>query len=413
MTTAFLHPFAKPAAAESEFVRIVRGEGATVWDSDGKSYVDGLASLWYCNIGHGREEVVEAVATQMRSIAAFHTFDRFTNEPAEALAATLAELAPFDNGRVFFTSSGSEAVESAIKLARLAHVQAGEPERTIIIGRVPSYHGVTTGALAVTGLPLNQAGFGPLLGDVVQVPAHDLDAVAAVMEANPGRVAAVLAEPVIGAGGVYPPHDGELEGLRRLCDSSGALLVFDEVICGFGRLGSWFGAEHYGVRPDMVTFAKAVTSGYIPLGGVLVSRRVLDPLESDPTFVLRHGHTYSGHPTACAAGLAALAVTRDEGLVDRAPKVGHRLSNGLRELVDSGAVDSVRGAGAVWAAELHSSSRDGAHQSALAVRDRLLDQGVIARPLGTTAIAFCPPLVVSDEQIDRCVEALASAVKER
>nr|MBA3303959.1 aspartate aminotransferase family protein [Acidimicrobiia bacterium] len=382
--TAFLHPFAKPAAPATDFVPIVRGEGARVWDADGKEYVDGLASLWYCNIGHGREEMVEAVTGQMRSIAAFHTFDRFTNEPAEALAATLADLAPFGGARVFFTSSGSEAVESAIKLARLSFALAGQTERTIIIGRVPSYHGVTTGALAVTGLPLNQAGFGPLLADVVQVPAHDLEAVSGVMEANPGRVAAVLAEPVIGAGGVYPPHPGELEGLRRLCDASGALLVLDEVICAFGRLGSWTGADHYGVRPDLVTFAKAVTSGYVPLGGVLVSRAVLDPLESEPDYVLRHGHTYSGHPTACAAGLAALRITRDEGLLDRAPKVGHRLSTGLRELAEAGAIDSVRGAGAVWAAELN----EGA--SALVVRDRLLERGVIARPLGTSAVAFCP-----------------------
>jgi len=399
-----LHPFARPAADAATFVTIVDGEGAVVRDADGREYVDGLASLWYCNVGHGRREIVEAVTAQMTRLAAYHTFDRFTNEPAEALATTLAGLAPFPRARVFFTTSGSEAVETAIKLARLRHALAGEPDRTLVVGRTPSYHGVTTGALAVTGLPDNHAGFGPLLGDVVRVPAHDLDAVEAVMAGHPGRVAAVLAEPVIGAGGVHPPAPGELEGLRRLCDEHGALLVFDEVICAFGRLGAWFGADRFGVTPDLVTFAKAVTSGYVPLGGVLLSRAVTDVLEADPDVVLRHGHTYSGHPTACAAALASLAVTRDEGLLDRAAKVGTRLAAGLDDLLRAGALAEVRGDGAVWAAGLPPG------RSAPAVRDAMLERGVLARPLGASTIAFCPPLVVTDAQLDRCVEALAAAL---
>jgi adenosylmethionine-8-amino-7-oxononanoate aminotransferase len=252
-------------------------------------------------------------------------------------------------------------------------------------------------------LPPNQEGYGPLLGDVVQVPAHDLDALAAALAAHEGRVAAVIAEPVIGAGGVEPPVAGELEGMRRLCDESGALLVFDEVICAFGRLGTFFGAEHYGVVPDLITFAKAVTSGYIPCGGVLLSRRVLDPLESDPAYLLRHGHTYSGHPTACVAGLAALGITDREGLVDNAPKIGARLSAGLRELLDEGRIAEVRGDGAVWAAGLHG-------DDATEVRDRMLAAGVIPRPIGTKTLAFCPPLVATDAQLDRCVEALASSL---
>jgi putrescine aminotransferase len=403
MPSAFLHPFARPAAEPASFITIVRGEGALVWDDAGKEYVDALASLWYCNVGHGRDDIADAVGDQQRRLGAFHTFDRFTNEPVERLSEGLRERAPFPDARVFYTSSGSEAVESAIKLARLAHWQAGDKERTVVIGRVPSYHGVTTGALAVTGLPLNQEGYGPLLGDVVQVPAHDLEAVAAAMAAHEGRVAAVVAEPVIGAGGVEPPVPGELEGLRRLCDEAGALLVFDEVICAFGRLGTWFGAERFGVVPDLVTFAKGVTSGYVPLGGVLLSRRALEPLEADPTVVLRHGHTYSGHPTACVAALTALAITEREGLLDRAPKIGARLSAGLRELHDEGRIAEVRGDGAVWAAGLHG-------DDAVEVRDRMLAEGVIPRPIGTKTLAFCPPLVVTDEQLDRCVEALAAAL---
>jgi adenosylmethionine-8-amino-7-oxononanoate aminotransferase len=403
MPSAFLHPFARPAAEPASFITIVRGEGALVWDDAGNEYVDALASLWYCNVGHGRDEIADAVADQQRRLGAFHTFDRFTNEPVERLSEVLRERAPFPDARVFYTSSGSEAVESAIKLARLAHWQAGDRERTVVIGRVPSYHGVTTGALALTGLPLNQEGYGPLLGDVVQVPAHDLDAVASAMAEHEGRVAAVVAEPVIGAGGVEPPAPGELEGLRRLCDEAGALLVFDEVICAFGRLGTWFGAERFGVVPDLITFAKGVTSGYVPLGGVLLSRRVVDPLEADPTVVLRHGHTYSGHPTACVAGLTALAITEREGLLDRAPKIGARLSAGLRELHDEGRIAEVRGDGAVWAAGLHG-------DDAVEVRDRMLAEGVIPRPVGTRTLAFCPPLVATDEQVDRCIEALAKSL---
>jgi adenosylmethionine-8-amino-7-oxononanoate aminotransferase len=400
MRSPFLHPFAKPAADAAAFTTIVRGDGALVWDDGGREYVDAMAGLWYCNIGHGRTEVADAVRAQMGELATFHTFDRFTNRPVEALAARLRELAPFPEARTFLTTSGSEAVETAIKLARLTHWLAGERERTLVISRAPSYHGVTTGALAVTGIPLNQEGYGPLLGGVIQVPAHDLDAMARTFAEHPGEVAAVLAEPVIGAGGVLPPEPGELEGLRRLCDDHGALLVLDEVISGFGRLGRWFGAERFGVRPDLVTFAKAVTSGYLPLGGVLVSRRVLDALESDPDLMLRHGHTYSGHPTACVAALTALAITEREGLLEQALKVGDRLSRGLRQLP----VAEVRGDGAVWAVGLPEGT------AALDVRERMMTAGVIARPLGTSTIAFCPPLVITDDQIDRCVDALAGAL---
>jgi adenosylmethionine-8-amino-7-oxononanoate aminotransferase len=191
--------------------------------------------------------------------------------------------------------------------------------------------------------------------------------------------------------------------MRRLCDEAGALLVFDEVICAFGRLGTWFGAERFGVVPDLVTFAKGVTSGYVPLGGVLLSRRVLDVLEADPALTLRHGHTYSGHPTACVAALTNLSIIEREGLVDRAPKIGARLSAGLRELLDEGRIAEVRGDGAVWGVGLHG-------DDAVEVRDRMLAEGVIPRPIGTKTLAFCPPLVVTDEQLDRCVEALAAAL---
>ncbi|MPZ88430.1 MAG: aminotransferase class III-fold pyridoxal phosphate-dependent enzyme [Nitriliruptorales bacterium] len=401
---ALLHPFARPAA--TDFIRIVAGEGAQVVDDQGNRYIDALASLWYCNIGHGQAEVAEAVAEQMARLACFHTFERFTNGPADALCERLAALAPMEGARVFLTSSGSEAVDTAMKLARLAHAVAGRPERTLMVSRRPSYHGVTYGGTALTGLPPNQEHFGPLPGQVVQVGKDDLDGMAALFAERGHEIAAVIAEPVIGAGGVYPPAPGYLRGLRRLCDEYGAWLILDEVICGFGRLGRWWGAEHYEIRPDLVTFAKGVTSGYVPLAGVLVGRPVREPLEADPALVLRHGHTYSGHPTACAAALTVLRITEREGLLDRAVGVGQRLAAGLDQIAKDGLVAEVRGDGAVWAVGLHP-DRD-----ALAVRDAMLARGVIARPIGVSAIAFCPPLMIQDHEIDRCLDALAGALAE-
>jgi putrescine---pyruvate transaminase len=400
--TAFLHPFTRPTA--DEFLCIIRGAGARVWDDEGRDYVDAMASLWYCAVGHGRREISDAVADQLARIAAYHAFERFTNEPTEALCARLAADAPFADARVFLTSSGSEAVDTAIKVARLRHHLAGQPERTVLISRQPSYHGVTYGGVSLTGLPLNQAGFGPLLPDVVQVPRGDLVAARAAFDANPGRVAAVVAEPVIGAGGVHPPEPGELEGLRRLCDEHGALLILDEVITGFGRLGHWWGANRFGVRPDLVTFAKGVTSGYQPLGGVLIAPHVLAPFDAHPDTVLRTGHTYSGHPTASAAALANISILEDEGLLSRALAVGARLSSGLRTLEDHDRIVEVRGDGAVWAVGL------GDGIDAPTVREAMLATGVIARPIGSSTIAFAPPLVITDEELDRVLESLAQAL---
>jgi len=402
---SFLHSYARPAAGAEAFIAIVSGQGAEVVDDAGNRYVDALASLWYCAVGHGRDEIVDAVTIQMRKLEAFHTFDRFTNEPAEAVADTLRRLAPMPEARVFFTCSGSEAVDSALKLARLAHHAAGEPARTLVISRRPSYHGVTFGGMTATGLPANQEGFGPLVGDMVQVPYDDLESLDAVLAENPGRLAAIIAEPVVGAGGVYPPTDGYLAALRERCDRHGGLLVADEVICGFGRLGQWWGMQHYRVVPDLVTFAKGVTSGYQPLGGVLVGPEVRRRLEADTALVLRHGHTYSAHPTACAAAVANLAILERERLWERAEPIGQRLAQGLRGVVDGDAALGVRGQGGVWAIAL------GQGVGAVDVREELLLRGVIARPIGADTVAFCPPLVISDHQIDQCVEATAEAVR--
>ena len=403
MPSAFLHPFAKPT--RESFIRIVRGEGALLWDADGNELIDGMASLWYCAVGHGRGEIADAVAAQMRTLEAYSCFDPFTNGPADELAEVLHGIAPMDDSRVFFCCSGSEAVDSAMKLARMAHVQAGQPQRKLIISRVRGYHGTAYGGTSAQGIAPNRENFGPYVGDVVQVPADDVESLASLMAQYSDTLAAVLLEPVQGAGGIYPPADGYLESVRRLCDQHGAYLIFDEVISGYGRLGHWFAAHRFGMRPDLVTFAKAVTSGYQPLGGVFVGPAPRAALEADPDFFLRHGFTYSGHASACAAGLANLAIIRREGLVERAHHVGARLRDGLQALASDGVIDHTRGDGAMWAAGLHP------HQNSTALRDAMLRSGVITRAINADTLTFCPPLVITDEQIDRIIDTLAEAAR--
>ena len=402
MIPKLLHPFAVPS--REDYVTLVRGEGAVVWDDQGTEYIDGLASLWYVNVGHGRREIAAAVSAQMAKLATFHTFEKFANEPSERLASMIAERCGLDGARVFLANSGSEAIDSAMKLARVAQVQAGRPDKTVIVSRDRGYHGVNYGGVSAQGLPLNKQGWGSLLPEVVQVPAEDIEAMATLFAQRGPEIAAVLTEPVQGAGGVYPPPEGYLQGLRKLCDQHDAYLIVDEVICGFGRLGAWFGSTYYDVRPDLMTFAKGVTSGYLPVGGVVVGPKVRQSLESDDTFMLRHGYTYSGHPTTCAAGIANLDLLESEGLLDRATHVGLRLGEGLRSLASDGVVDEVRGAGAVYAAKVPEG------RTATAVRDDMLAQGVIVRPI-VDSIAFCPPLVITDDQIDRMVDALADCLK--
>jgi len=401
MTGPLLHAFAKPS--KTDFISIVRGKGSLLWDANGRQYIDAIGSLWYCQVGHGRTEIAEAVAAQISTLETYSTFDPFTNQKADELAAKLQSISALPNSRVFLCGSGSEAVDTAMKLARVAQGQAGHPERTIIISRMRGYHGTNYGGTSAQGLPLNKQGFGQLLPEVVQVDSDNLEDLAKFMSDNSKKIAAVIVEPLQGAGGVWPPPPGYLEGARKLCDQHGAFLIFDEVISGFGRMGTWFAADHYGVIPDMLCFAKGVTSGYQPLGGVYVGAAVREALESDPNFFLRHGYTYSGHSSVCAAALANLAIIEREGLVERAKHVGARLSKGLGALATDGTIDHVRGDGAVWAAGLKPD------QNSVTIRDRMIELGVIARAINTDTVAFCPPLVVTDEELDTMIDTFANA----
>ena len=403
-----LHPFAAPAKQAEDFLEIVRGEGCRVWDVYGKSYLDGTASLWYCAAGHGRQEIADAVAAQMAKLEAFHTFARFTNAAQDELVGLLLELEPIPDARVFLTCGGSEAIDSALKLARAGHKAAGDGGRTVVLSRHYAYHGVMLGGTSAGGLPANRDPFGTLLPDFFQV---DRDSVDAMREAaayhGPERIAAIVAEPVIGAGGVFPPPDGYLAGLREVCDESGALLIFDEVITGFGRLGSWFGTHHYGVTPDMVTFAKAITSGYLPLGGVVVGPKLRGWLEADPGYMLAHGGTYGGHPTCCAAGIANLRLMQAEDMPARSAAAGRRLRAGLEGLLGHSGVAEVRGEGLMQAIGLEPPVAAGAMSEALLAR------GVIGRALPyANSLAFSPPLIISDDEVDELVAASAAVLDE-
>ena len=396
-----LHAFAPPAKAEADFVNIVRGEGSLLWDDAGNEYVDGLASLWYCQVGHGRTEIVDAVAEQMRRLEAYNIFDPFTNEPAARAAAMIVERSPHPDGRVFLGCSGSEAVDTVLKMVRQFHQLAGDAERQVVVRRTHGYHGTNFGGTSAQGIAPNREGWGDLVPHFEEVPNDDLEAAATLFADRGDRIAAVISEPIQGAGGVHLPPDGYLEGLRRLCDDHGALLVFDEVISGFGRTGQWFGAQHFGVTPDLITFAKGVTSGYLPLSGVIASRRVCEAFE-EPGFVFRTGYTYSGHPASCTAGIANLELMEAEDLVERANHVGERIRSGLEALQADGLIESWRGTGAVYAAEL---GRD-----SIPIRNEMMANGVIVRPIGT-CLAICPPMVITDDEVGRVLDTMAEALR--
>ncbi|MBV9536453.1 MAG: aspartate aminotransferase family protein, partial [Solirubrobacterales bacterium] len=381
-----------------------------VWDRDGRRYLDATASLWYANVGHGRREIAEAAVAQLERLEAYSTFGDFANEPALELAATLADLAPMP-ARVFLVSGGGDAIDTAAKLARQYWSQVGEPDRTILISRTAGYHGTHGYGTALAGIPANREGFGPQV-DTIQVPHDSIEAMHVEMErADPSRIAAVFVEPVIGAGGVYPPMPGYLEGLSELCRQTGVLLVVDAVICGFGRLGTWFGIERWQADPAMIVFAKGVTSGYLPLGGVIVCERVAEPFWTTPGGpVLRHGPTYSGHPTCCAAALANLALLGRERLVERGRDLEGALLDALAPLREHDAVAEVRGGtGMMAAVELRSDVLDTQAGAIAKVTGAAREAGVIVRPLGR-AVAVSPPLTATPEHFQLIAQALDHAL---
>lgn len=411
MATRFWHPFAEMGSvAEAECV-IERGEDVWVYDQQGNRLLDATASLWYANIGHGRREIAEAVAAQMGKIEAYSTFGDFATPPTLQLAERLCSLAPVDDARLFLVSGGGDAIDTAAKLARRYWSLLGCPERTVLISRSSSYHGAHGYGTSIGGIAANREGFGELVGGTVQIPHDSSEALAAkIDELGAERIAAFFLEPVIGVGGVIPPLKGYIEQIAAICRERSVLLVIDSVICGFGRLGSWFGIERWGVRPDLICFAKGVTSGYLPLGGVMISGELAAPFWQPGAPAFRHGPTYAGHAACCAAALANLDILQGEGLISRGAELEADLLGALQPLQESPAVQEVRGGVGMLAAvqlsdHIMQAQPDAIAQLLASTRAR----GVIVRALAG-AVAISPPLTATVEHFQLIAQALAGAI---
>ncbi len=411
---AMWNPFANMAAVGAGAVQIVRGEGATVYDSTGRPYLDAIASLWYCNVGHGRAELAEAAAAQMRELAAYQTYEVFSNPPAEALAARVAELAPIAGARVFFTpGGGSDAVDTAAKLSRAFWRVVGQPSKQVIIGRSHAYHGVNAYGTSLGGIAVNAEQFGPLVPLVEHVPWDDAAALAKMIDqVGADRVGAFICEPVVGAGGVYFPPPGYLAEVQQICRDADILFIADEVITGFGRTGAWFGSHRYGIEPDMMTVAKGLTSGYLPLGAVIAGGRVAEPFwRAGSAEIFRHGYTYSGHPAACAVGLANLDILEREQLVRRVAELEPEFAAALAPLAEHVLVSEVRtGAGLLAAIEFAAAARHADPGLGARVVAEARARGVITRLLRGVALQVSPPFVISTAELRQLAEVLTAAL---
>lgn len=402
----FWHPFADMAAVDGHELVIVRGDGVHVWDADGRRYLDGAASLWYCNVGHGRREIVDAVAAQMGQLEAYHVFGDVANLPALALAERLAALAPTPGSKVFLTSGGADSIDTAVKLARLWHAAHGEPGRTHVISREHAYHGTHGIATSILGMPYRE-GFGELVADTSRVAWDDAAALEAeILRVGSERVAAFVFEPVIGAGGVLPPPAGYLDAALDVCRRHGVLTIADAVIGGFGRIGDWLAVERLGLEPDMIVFAKGVTSGYLPLGGVIASARVAEPFWAERGRPFSHGATYSGHPACCAAALANLDLLERDGLVHRALEVEGSFHAALRVLEAHPLVREVRGGvGLMAAVALDPEAVDDLGAAASQLWAGARRAGLLTRWLWD-GVAIAPPLIVEDSHVAEAVRML-------
>ena len=438
-----LHPFtdAKALAAKGTRV-IVRGDGITVWDSDGRALLDAMSGLWCVNVGYGRRELIDAATRQMETLPFYNSFFQTTTPPAIELAEALVAVSPPQFRRVFFAGSGSEGNDTVVRLVRRYWDLVGEPARDVIISRRNAYHGSTLAGASLGGMDaMHRQGGLPIPGIAhIEQPfwfehgrghtRDDFGVIAAqwleekIQEIGPGRVAAFIGEPVQGAGGVIVPPDTYWPEIQRICDRHGILLVSDEVICGFGRTGRWFGCETFGFRPDLMTFAKGVTSGYVPMGGVMVGDRIADVLvEEGGEF--NHGYTYSGHPVACAVGLANLQVLQRERVVERVrEEAGPHLAWHFEQLADHPLVGEVQACGMMAALQLVRDKADGvpfdpAREVGMVCRAHCFDNGLVMRAVGDRMIV-APPLVMSIDELDemgarirRCLDLTLDDLRRR
>ncbi|MBS0644904.1 MAG: aspartate aminotransferase family protein [Acetobacteraceae bacterium] len=415
----------------------VSAQGSMLRTADGKEYIDGLSALWNVNIGHGRKELAAAAAKQMETLDYASAYAGYTNEPAIRLAERIVGHAYSNSAAVYFTTGGAESNESAFKFARYHWKRLGKPEKVKIISRRYAYHGVTMAAMSATSLPNYHKMFGPMVPEFLQVaPPYPYrwpgngDAGHGAAEAvedmilaeGAETIAAVIAEPVMGSGGVIVPPESYFPRLREICDRHDVLLIADEVITGFGRTGSWFAMGHFGVEPDLFTFAKGVTSGYLPLGGVVISKRLHEVIQAAPADEkFMHAATYSGHPVCCAVGLANMDVMEQDGLIERARVQGERFRAGLATLSSLPVVGEVRGIGLLAAIELVEDKRTKAPAKGLGAKviAQAMERGLLTRvrpaadgpPASGDVLCFAPPLSTPEATLDRIVQIIGDSIQ--
>ena len=427
-----VHPLHHPSV--TGHARIwVQGRGAVLTDSEGRTCIDGLAGLWNVNVGHGRTELAEAARAQMATLAYCSSYAGSTNQPAMRLAEELSRIAYPSINAFFFTSGGAEATETSIKTARFYWKAVGKPDKTKVISRLRGYHGLTLGAMSATGLAAFWPMFEPRVPGFSHIPAPDPyryvskdagvslgvaaanELEAAIQREGADTVAAFIAEPIQGAGGVIIPPDDYFPRVREICNQYDVLLIADDVITGFGRTGKWFGLEHWAVEPDIMQFAKGITSGYVPLGGIGVSNTIRDVINSVPPGKRwMHALTYSGHPTCCAVALRNIQILRDEGLVARAAELGQRFATRLAELTGLEGVGDVRSRGLIGAVEVVADKATKAlhppeAQMTQRLTDELLSRGLYTR-VALDCICIAPPLVITEAELDRLVEIIGDTV---
>ncbi len=423
----YLHPFTDFRALAAEGSRIItRADGVYLYDSEGRKILDGMSGLWCVNIGYGRDQLADVAARQMRELPFYNSFFKSAHPPAIELSRQLAELTPPQFNHVFFTNSGSEANDTIVRMTRRYWDLMGQPKRSVIISRINAYHGSTMAGASLGGMAAMHAQGGLPIPDIVHIEQpywfeNGIDVAPAeyglraarrlaekIEELGPERIAAFIGEPIQGAGGVIVPPDTYWPEIQRICREYGILLISDEVICGFGRTGRWFGCEHFGVEPDFMTIAKGITSGYQPLGGAMVSDRVAEVLIGKGG-EFNHGFTWSGHPVACAVAIENLAIMRRERLVERVQEdIGPYLQRRWRELADHPLVGEVRGVGLIGALELvaHKGSKTlfrNRGETGLKCRDHCFANGLVMRAVRDTMI-IAPPLVITKDEVDELIE---------
>ena len=401
MSNAFWHGFADMNAISNNGPLVItKGEGSWIWDEKGKKYFDAAGALWYMNVGHGRKEIGEAMAAQAADIAAYSSFGECTTAPTIELADLVASISPVPDSKIFFTSGGSDSIDTALKMSRRFWTLQGKPSKKVIVFRENGYHGMHAGGTSIAGIPPNNDGYSELVEDVVRVPWDDADEMIATIDRiGEENIAAFFCEPIQGAGGVRIPPDLYLQTVRKACAERNILFVADEVISGFGRCGDWFASTRYGLQPDLMTVAKGLTSGYAPMGAVIAAPSVWETFYAPSAGVWRHGYTYGGHATAAAAGIANIKIMMRENLPAHVAQLEDKFASALRTLEDLDVVSEVRtGVGFLGGIQMADPN------IAPAMYGKCRDVGVISRAIWGGTLQVAPPLSTTEAEIDEMVE---------